>query len=501
MSSETPTIPTSTPGSTPTPINQDNLSPTTLPASSSPLTTDSPSFPKIAQSPANMQSKSAKQPKPKIPWRASKPFIISVVFLGIFVDLCIYSIIIPILPFIVANLNGTSTLTGLLIAIFGLGILIAAPLFGYLADKYNNKRIPMIVSLGALLASTLLFMVSGSYVALIGARFLQGAASAGVWVLGVALIADAFHDKPEDLGKGISVVLAGFTLGQVVGPPLGGALFEISYYAPFIFCCGLVLLDLIGRLLVIEPSHVPELSKESSSQSLEMGELSVVQAQDSEAELVLKVESLVEKRNEEPVNGFLPLLKNKQMLILCALIAVAATGLAGLEPTLPLFLASTYSLSILQIGLVFLSIVIPAAITAPIAGWLYDKYGPKPCLYTGFILCMIVYPFVGISGSLVWTCIGLFLLGVIETIAITPLMPEVAKIVPRNAYAKAYSINNIAFSLGVVLGPLICGGVYEKVGWFWQMVFLAGTFVVGMPLIYVYEGEKKKLGEGEAVVL
>ncbi len=130
--------------------------------------------------------------------------------------------------------------------------------------------------------------------------------------------------------------------------------------------------------------------------------------------------------------------------------------------------------------------------------------------------------------SLVGTCISLFFLGGIVSLAVLPLMPEIARIVPRETYAKAYSLFNIAFSCGVLIGvsitqtfrylytplltrlsfflciislfvrlchffpltqPIICGLIYDHVGWLWTMVTLSGTFAVSLPLIYIYKNE------------
>lgn len=90
--------------------------------------------------------------------RSSKHFLSFTVALAVFVDLLCYGIIMPLTPFIVADLGLKSTANGALIACYAVGLLISSPVAGILSDKMANRRTPMIVGLMALLLSTVLFM-------------------------------------------------------------------------------------------------------------------------------------------------------------------------------------------------------------------------------------------------------------------------------------------------------------------------------------------------------
>lgn len=45
-----------------------------------------------------------------------------------------------------------------------------------------------------------------------------------------------------------------------------------------------------------------------------------------------------------------------------------------------------------------------------------------------------------------------------------PLMAEIFKCVPRNMYAKSYGLLNVAIAIGMFIGPLFGGLLYEKLG-------------------------------------
>jgi predicted MFS family arabinose efflux permease len=63
----------------------------------------------------------------------------------------------------------------------------------------------------------------------------------------------------------LGIVMSGMTLGFLIGPPIGGIMNEkIGYRSPFILSMGACLLDLIGRLLVIERDQAEKWARETS---------------------------------------------------------------------------------------------------------------------------------------------------------------------------------------------------------------------------------------------
>lgn len=96
-------------------------------------------------------------------------------------------------------------------------------------------------------------MLAPLYSLLIVARVFQGVGSAIVWTVGLALICDV---APQDrVGQQLGIALTGLSIGFVLSPPIGGILYQKhGFRAPILFSIGLCLVDLLGRLLVIEPT-------------------------------------------------------------------------------------------------------------------------------------------------------------------------------------------------------------------------------------------------------
>ncbi|KAJ3218385.1 hypothetical protein HDU67_005934 [Dinochytrium kinnereticum] len=407
----------------------------------------------------------ASQPKPQKSWRESKNFITVVVFLGVFVDLCIYAIVIPFVPVLVSEFGGSGTDVGVLLAVYGAGIIIFSPIMGIISDRWQNRRWPMILSLIFLFGSTVAFALAKGYWALMVARFLQGAASTGVWVLGLALIADTFHDDEAGLGKAMGYVLSGYTLGQLVGPPIGGALFQWNRYSPYVLCGVLILVDLVGRLLVIDPVKIDK--NESAD---------------------------IDKTPAKPI-GFWTLFK----LCPSVLFLTFSTSMVftGFEPTLPLHLEKQFDFSTAKVGLTFLALIIPSVIAGPVAGLAYDKYGARWVLIPSlFASAILLFP-LSLGANLPWLVIGLFIVGLTFTFGLAPLLPEIANSVPREAYAKAYSLFNMAFSCGILIGPYLAAFFFEKYGWFWEMIAL-GCFMMLSAIFSLFYKENPAHKSGQA---
>lgn len=79
-----------------------------------------------------------------------------------------------------------------------------------------------------------MFALSKTFALLAISRILQGFSGTGVFTLGFALLADCVPEDQFALAAGNAMI--GMSIGGVVGPTIGGALYsELGYWAPWIF--------------------------------------------------------------------------------------------------------------------------------------------------------------------------------------------------------------------------------------------------------------------------
>jgi MFS family permease len=127
---------------------------------------------------------------------------------------------------------------------------------GVFADRCTTKKIPFLVGLGVMAASTLMFFFGRSISVLIVARTLQGTAVAFVWTAGPTYINGRLG--PEQMGTAMSWITMGSSVGEITGPVAGGVLYEHSgHFALLKVAVGVVVIDIILRFLMKEDPEAP----------------------------------------------------------------------------------------------------------------------------------------------------------------------------------------------------------------------------------------------------
>lgn len=143
-------------------------------------------------------------------WRSNPLFIIVTVGLGMFTDLFLYCLLVPVFPFLLEDRMNTpperiQEYVSILLAMYAGASAISSPAIGFVSDKIaNTRQLPFLLGLTALLAGTLLIAVGEKFWVLAVARFLQGASSGIVWTIGLAILVETVG--PNKLGLVIGSV-------------------------------------------------------------------------------------------------------------------------------------------------------------------------------------------------------------------------------------------------------------------------------------------------------
>ncbi len=128
-----------------------------------------------------------------------RPYVVlALVSLAEFMAMSIWFSFSAIKPLISDQWEISNTDTGLILAAFQLGYILAVPLMGYLADLFNVRKVFAISALtAALLANDLLSALL--------LRFIVGMAMAGVYTPGIKFLSSWFEPKQRGRSVGIFV--------------------------------------------------------------------------------------------------------------------------------------------------------------------------------------------------------------------------------------------------------------------------------------------------------
>jgi len=170
------------------------------------------------------------------------------------------SMLIPVLPKLMAVLHVSLLQAGLVITVFSIPAGIVIPFAGALSDRVGRKvvMVPALVvyglaGLGAGLAS---WLTPHAYTYIIGFRILQGIGAGGTYQLAMALAGDMY--KSKNRVRALGILEASNGLGKVVSPIAGSAVALFIWFAPF-FVYGLLSFPVAAAVwfAIREPAQRP----------------------------------------------------------------------------------------------------------------------------------------------------------------------------------------------------------------------------------------------------
>jgi DHA1 family solute carrier family 18 vesicular amine transporter 1/2 len=346
--------------------------------------------------------------------------------LAFHVDMLLYYLLVPLLPRYAAELHLSQMRVGVLFGSYAVALFIATWPVGRMVDRMG-RRAPMLWGLLGLGATTLLFALSHSYWLLLLARSLQGVAGAFTWLPGMALLAD--HYPSEERGKAMGTAFAAANLGVLIGPSLSGFLdFHVGPLAPYAVGIGLVTLDALGRWFLL-PQEV-EAAKEEA--------------------IPLKV-----------------LLSNRVIRLFAGAMVLGSGLWALLESTLPLDLDKRLHATAPVIGLCFTAAALAHTLTSPWMGHVSDRIGRVKVLRIGLVLIAFALPFPAVLRTFPSLFMSMMALGAIASFIMSPCSPAVAGEIEKmnsKAFASGFAVLNMAYSIGMVLGPYLGSALVTGVG-------------------------------------
>ena len=263
----------------------------------------------------------------------------------VLVDTMFYAAITPLLPRYSDELGLSKSAAGVLTAAYPAGTLLAALPGGWLAVRVG-VRPTVLLGLGLLSASSVVFGLAENVVVLDTARFLQGVGGAASWAGGLGWLIAA--GPPERRGELIGSAFAAAIGGALLGPVLGAAASETSPEAAF----GAV--GALGAGLLAWTLRTPAPARGGA----ERGRL-------------------------------LPALRNRTLLGGMALIVIVGLYFGVLEVLVPLRLDELGAGSLVVAG-VFVVAAGLQALASPAAGRYSDRRGPLPLVRVALAAAVVL---------------------------------------------------------------------------------------------------------------
>jgi len=172
------------------------------------------------------------------------------VMLAMFLAAADQTILASALPSIASALGVIADLSWVVVA-YLLAATVAAPLYGYVGDRFGRRR-ALLGALAVFTVASCACSLAPSFWWLVGFRALQGLGGGGLMTLAQALIGE--HVAPRERGRYAGYFATVFALASTSGPVLGAYLTEhVSWRAIFLIN---IPLGVIAAALAMRVPHV-----------------------------------------------------------------------------------------------------------------------------------------------------------------------------------------------------------------------------------------------------
>lgn len=350
----------------------------------------------------------------------------------------------PFYPQEAEKKGASATEYGLVFGVFELVVFIISPIYGQKLHRIGPK---LLFNGGILTTGTsaiifgLLDKVDGHYPFIILSfviRIIEALGNAAFLTASFAIIAKEF---PENVATTFASLETFFGLGLIVGPTVGGALFQIGGFAtPFVVLGSALFLAAVMTAFVL-PVH--ENSEDITHNS----------------------------------GGFSAVLKIPGVIVATASIVATSMSIGFLQATLEPHLRE-FNLGPVVVGLMFVVNGGTYAITAPAWGWFCDKHlDPKIATIVGCGLVMVGFCLIGPSPLIpfpktFWmtaiglVCHGLGLAAQLVASFTDALRTSISHGFPNNleTYGLISGLWTSSFALGAFIGPSVAGILLDYIG-------------------------------------
>lgn len=352
------------------------------------------------------------------------------IFFIIFLDLVGFGIVIPILPYFSKDFGASAFSLGWLMASYSIAQFLFAPVWGSISDRYGRRPVLLATIFGGAISLTATALAPSLPFLFLG-RLLSGIFGANISTAS-AYIADV--TTPENRAKGMGIIGAGFGLGFIFGPAIGGILSSHGYQLPILTAAVLNLVNFCFAAVVLREPNLKSTERENNRRKISFA-------------LFQKV------------------LANKATALPVILFFFSTLAFTHLEVSFALFVLERFDYTARKAGLLLGGMgLVMVMIQGGLIGKLVKKFGERRLLHFGFFCMAIAMAGAGLSFTVPLFAFFLFFIAIGNGLVNPSLSSLMSKASPENTRGAFMGAYQSAGSLARIIGPPISGLLFDKAG-------------------------------------
>ena len=363
-------------------------------------------------------------------------------------------VLFPVLPYFGRELGLSEFEVGLLAGSYALASVVTAPFWGRFSDRYGRRPALLLGLVGFSLAFGL-FGLGTSFWQLLGARLLGGVLAAATQPAIMSYTVDI--TPPERRNVALGVVGAGFGLGALAGPVVGGLLSDFGYRVPFFATAGIGAFTALAVAVFVRESLTPEIREETRRRRA-----------------LLAGSGLGMRRIAAGLAPFL------------AFSLLVQTGRSGFESTIGFLVDDRLAGDAASVGFLLGGAGIAAVIVqgGALRG-LARRYSDHQLMVAGTLLQVLGLLGLGFAPSWTWLVASALVLATGSAL-LTPTFTAALSRAAEDVQGEAQGLNASAQSLGRAAGPMIFTLLYQQTGT--VVPYLGAALLTALGLVLALRG-------------
>ncbi|WP_336659657.1 MFS transporter [Leucobacter sp. USHLN153] len=366
--------------------------------------------------------------------RQRLPFEVWALVAGGFTVALGYGVVAPAIPQFALEFDVSAFAASAIVSAFALMRLVSAPLAGWVVDRLGERR-TYIIGILIVAVSTGAAALAGDYVQFVVLRGVGGIGSAMFTVAATALLIKV--SPPAARGRVASVNAAGFLLGGLLGPVLGGAVAVFGLRAPFVFY--FVMLIIAASVVAIA------LRTSTHARRAPRG------AEKAEDELSFRAALRIPQYRT----------------LLLSVFAFGWSSYGVRVSVIPILVAVTFHGDATLAAWVLAAYAAGNAILIFPSGRWNDTIGRKPLLITGSVILAAGYVAFPAAPHIWVAIIVMFVAGAGSALVNPGQQAVLADILAQRRGGSVVAAYSMTSDLGGVLGPLVAGAIVDAAGFGW----------------------------------